>query len=262
MIRKDERQNIAPNIYIDDIVDAAFEKSQQNDTQVSAEKLADDIEEFNTNATSLVEGTALNPYDLVTPEYIKCHVHVALQKKSEEDLVKRDTEFEGIEQYLYLDVNVMGPGRTKLKPKMLEMSGLSEDEVFSFAMENLHREVSAQPLVSVVQSLLGEEFASEDPTVPPLMLVSNRSRHHGASAVLDKEFISSLGEKIGCDEFVVIPSSIDECILIPKGAGDEFDMDFLSQMVMEVNMTTVEPEYRLTNRAYTIRINGKEESAA
>ncbi|MBO5620479.1 MAG: hypothetical protein J5959_02480, partial [Butyrivibrio sp.] len=72
----------------------------------------------------------------------------------------------------------------------------------------------------------------------------------GASAMLDKEGIGELAERIGIHEFVLLPSSIHECILVPKVG--EVDMEMFENMVREVNATTVDPLDKLVDRAYLL----------
>ena len=70
------------------------------------------------------------------------------------------------------------------------------------------------------------------------------------SAITYHEAIKELAENIGVNEFVILPSSIHECILMPKTA--ETDMDYLLSMVKEVNKTTVAPEERLIDAVFEL----------
>ena len=44
---------------------------------------------------------------LFSKENFKKNLYVAVQKESKEDIIKRKTEFEGIEKYLFLRINAI-----------------------------------------------------------------------------------------------------------------------------------------------------------
>ena len=57
-----------------------------------------------------------------------------------------------------------------------------------------------------------------------------------------------LADRIGVHEFVLIPSSIHECLFLPDDEGA--DVDTLRMMVREVNETQVAPEEVLSDSVY------------
>ena len=65
----------------------------------------------------------------------------------------------------------------------------------------------------------------------------------------DREYLLS-HVRIGVHEFVLLPSSIHECILVPHTR--ESDLEMFENMVKEVNATTVDPLERLVDRAYLL----------
>ena len=65
-------------------------------------------------------------------------------------------------------------------------------------------------------------------------------------AIID--LLNSTGMRVG--EFVLIPSSIHEAILVPHTC--ESDLEMYASMVREVNETTVDPLERLVDRAYLL----------
>ena len=58
-------------------------------------------------------------------------------------------------------------------------------------------------------------------------------------------------ERIGGD-FFLLPSSVHECILVPKNGFDEKE---LQNMVMTVNQSQVSPEDRLSDNVYSYDAN-------
>lgn len=52
------------------------------------------------------------------------------------------------------------------------------------------------------------------------------------------------------ENLVILPSSIHECIVVPK--TEDTDLDDLSRMVCEVNASAVAEREQLANRAFII----------
>ena len=59
--------------------------------------------------------------------------------------------------------------------------------------------------------------------------------------------LSDVGEKLG-EDYYILPSSIHECIVIPK--KEEIDPEELKIMVREINATQVQPEEVLSDEIY------------
>lgn len=87
---------------------------------------------------------------------------------------------------------------------------------------------------------------------PRLYVVTNRAKYRGASAILDKAVLKAFGKKHKIKKLAVLPSSIHEMLILPY--NESINMDDLSFMVADVNATQVEPEERLTDRAYLIEL--------
>ena len=108
-----------------------------------------------------------------------------------------------------------------------------QNQFFKIAERNNHEEFTAEPLFLSIPGLADNIEIDETDAASQIYVISNGLSFKGASAMLDKNGIEELAEKNGVHEFVLIPSSIHECILVPKmGEGD---MDFFDSMVREVN---------------------------
>ena len=93
------------------------------------------------------------------------------------------------------------------------------------------------------EQLLSEMMPQED----SMFVLSNKQKLYGASAVLDKEIMRQIAERIGND-FFVIPSSVHELLIVPGKAGIEAST--LSGMVKEVNASQVSEDERLSDHVY------------
>ncbi len=237
-VKKDKEDKVVPTIYIEDIIKGAYERN------LSVAEVVDYI-------IPMMESRPSFDVERFTDRgYITSHVHIGVQKEGAEELVKRKSSFEGIEEYLYISDESQGQGfSVKLKAQMLEKAGLNEKGLFAIAQANNHEEFTAEPLMGIVAQLMGKS-PIEDDDIVPMYVISNKSKLRGASAMLDGEGIGELANRIGIHEFVLLPSSIHECILVPK-TGD-VNMEMFENMVKEINATTVDPLDRLVDRAYLL----------
>ena len=186
-------------------------------------------------------------------DYIVDHVHVGVQKTSTEEIVKRQSSYEGIEEYLYLRGSSNRQSfSVKMKPQMLKIAGITPNQLFKIAERNNHEEFTAEPLFLSIPGLTDDTKIDETDAASQIYVISNSLSFKGASAMIDKKGIKELAEKIGVREFVLIPSSIHECILVPRSG--EVDLDFFDSMVREVNACAVENRDQLIDRAYLITL--------
>ena len=77
--------------------------------------------------------------------------------------------------------------------------------------------------------------------------------HDNAAALLfDDEVMKRVGERLGCD-FYILPSSLHEVLILP--ATDEVDTEYLSSMVKEINRNEVQPQDRLSDHVQIYRVS-------
>lgn len=154
---------------------------------------------------------------------------------------------------------------SRISNEMAELLGFSEDELYEMAKENTKRILPTviKPMSVVIEELMGDtmsddlrESMEEDPT--PLYVISNSMRNYGASAILFEEGLQDLAEKYG-EDFYIIPSSIHECIALPKS---RMELGEVSKMVYEVNMTALDVRERLSNEVYQYDSNTRQVTLA
>ena len=67
----------------------------------------------------------------ISPEFIKSHVVIGFQRSSNENILKKETEFPGVEQYLYLRDS--GYPDDKLNPDMISEDLWDQAKANTFA---------------------------------------------------------------------------------------------------------------------------------
>lgn len=237
--------NIAPTIYIDQMIEH-FDN-------------IDDIVENIINIYSSNKSIDIDIAQLTDPVWILKHLYIALQKASDEPLIKKTCDFDGIEQYLYIRGN-LSPNdgwSVKLNAGIMETANITLDDAWNAAARNTFssNETLIQSMASLMSEMMGfpenDEF---DEQVPPIYVITNQSKTKGSSAVLDVESIKNYFASLEREyhKFVVIPSSIHEVLLVPVD-DETYDIDTFNAMVQEVNQQ-VDATEQLGSYCYILSI--------
>ena len=167
----------------------------------------------------------------IFPEFIKSHVVIGFQRSSNENILKKETEFPGVEQYLYLCDS--GYPDDKLNPDMIS--------------EDLWDQAKANTFAKTIILSMSNIYGVDDEL--PLYVVTNESFNRGAANVLDRKALTNY---FGHGTFIVVPSSIHEVLIL---SADEFrDLSDLDWLINDVNREEVLPEEQLGDRAYQITL--------
>lgn len=241
-IRKNKKQSMAPCIYITKDL-CAF---------ANASAACDEIEKrLSDNCTPDIG----DPEQLISKESLLEKVTIGVQRASNQDLVKRPSGLDGIEQYLFIRGNNHDDScwRIKLTPSLLNHAKVSVDEIWHAAETNTFKssEITIQSMHSMISEMTGHEV--EEISGANLYVVTNRKKLDGAVQIFNREAIKSWAEKRGIKKLVVLPSSLHEVIILP---GDNYEtrLDGLSEMVRDINMTQVNPIDQLSDQAYIIDV--------
>lgn len=244
------RENrLSPCIYIDDLLAKAPDAST-DDIVATIIKLYEDNKAIDIDLDLIL-----------SKDYILAHVMLALQQASDEPLIKRNCEdFPDLEKYLYVEGHSPNHGswKMKLNESILANAGLEENEVWLAANHNTFADGNTiiQSLTDILCSM--QELDEEDEETLrslgiPMYVVSNKSRVNGAVQVLDRKAIMNFAEQHGVNRLIVLPSSINEVIVIPLN-DTELDLRDFSQMVESVNQTQLASEEVLSSHAYVLHL--------
>lgn len=193
------------------------------------------------------EPIAFDEKKYFNPSYILKNVTVRVRKKIDSDILKRDSEFEGLETCLCVKCDDI-EASYMLRERMVKELELNEEVLWANAWKDVRENIVVEKLTKFVYETTG--------TILPDLgtyIVSNKNFVNGAIGGLDEEFIKEFFKKKGFDGVVVLPSSIHEMLLIPFNEDDYLDMNYFSQMVREVNCQEVSLTERLTDKAYTYK---------
>ena len=240
-IRENDLQNIAPCIYIDRML---------NDLDSPAEA-ADTIINIYRSHRTINLGCDIS--DLTKPDYILSHTYIGLQKSSNEEIARRPSPYDGIEEFLYLrgETEREDGDRWSIKLKLAMIADMDTDDLWKTAEERTFRGFQIQSLGNVLTGF-GLFDDNDLPAIPPMYVITNPEKYRGAALACDIKSIKSWAKEHDYHKIVVLPSSIHEMILVPVADEDIIDMNSFNEMVKEVNEPPVDPVERLTDRAYII----------
>lgn len=233
-IRFAGENGLCPVIYTDEII-------RQSGSVAEAVKKV--LIAYNS-AKDMVKDVKIDRTKIEDPDFILQNVHIGLQKESDEALVKKETVFEGIEQYLYVRIDERSS--YKLFPQMVKARGMDQAKLWRAAEGNTYAETQIVPMAAITPGGMG--LGSKD-----LYVVTNETGIRGASAVLDTAALERFAQKSEVHKFIVLPSSIHEMILVPN--KEAYDLSGFNEMVKDINQMQVVPEERLTDRAYVLNVD-------
>lgn len=134
---------------------------------------------------------------------------------------------------------------------IMESLGLTPEELLETAKNNsVYKDtIQIASMSEMLSEMLGEsavEMEEIQSLESKMMIITNASRYWGAAAILDKETMAAVSERLG-DDLYVLPSSIHECIAVPRS---DFEIDELRERVREINHTQVELPEILSDEVY------------
>ncbi len=245
--------NISPTIYLDYYYDS-YKDGKSID--VLANKIVNQYQRF-----ELDEDYDISSYT----EWDKVRSTICYKLINKE---KNEELLQGVPYIEYLDLAVvfyslitslqLETSSILVKNEHLKHWGIKKEELFEIASENTPKLLGSEirNLTDIVKELMeGNGFISpfeddevyEDSRQYPIYVLTNKKTLFGAGCVLYKNLLAEFSKKVESDLFI-IPSSIHEVLLIPK--TNEFDSDYLTELVKQVNSTELDDEDILSDHVY------------
>ena len=136
---------------------------------------------------------------------------------------------------------------------ILKMIPLREEKLYELALKNMEIkfEYKFYNMIEIFEEMpIDEEekrrlIKSCEEEI--MYVLTNKEKFWGATAILRIEILEEIGKKLK-QNFYIIPSSIDEVLIVPSYA--DIDREMMDIMIQEVNETQVSKEERLSDHAY------------
>lgn len=189
------------------------------------------------------ESVNIDPEGIITYEYIKENMLVALRKPVDDGAFRKS--FADLEMVLRVKVDLKDGtyGTYVIQEQLASAVGINED-VFEDVIKATT--YTHKPLSQVIAEMMGMP-ANEVPEGEDMYVLTNTDNKYGASAMCNVELLETLAEKLG-NNLVVIPSSTEEVLVIKY--TDSVDLDELRELIISVNGDQVTPEEQLSDHAY------------
>ena len=216
----------------------------------------DTIEQFMMRVKAALESDV--PTDsvrlLTDLRYVRSHVYLAAQKKSEDDIVKRD--YLNLELYLRIMLDLgeqAGTGSVKVTPGLVEQLGIAEDELWKCASANSHAGSNIRSMAEV----LGLPDTDGEQS---LYVATTGQLTGGASVLYFPEIFHAFCEDHGEEACYMLPSSTEEILVLRETALDNgrLTVNDLVRMVETINEDQVDPILQLEPAVYRYSIDSDE----
>lgn len=168
--------------------------------------------------------------------------------KDRTDLVRRYIN-KTLELQFKVDIKDIVEGASiTLEYKHIQKLGISPEELYERAYVNTMEKFPYK--FASIWDFIPIDGVETD--APPMWVLTNNVITFGAGAILYKGMREVLEEKVG-DDFLVIPSSIHEVIIIPTWLGEKDD---ITATIREINSNMVRQDEVLSDRLYELVSDG------
>lgn len=238
-------ENISPTIYLNDFYNELMNGGSSKDIM---EKIAD------IRVKNEVVGFNINDFN----EFSKIKDRVAfklINKESNEEFLRNVPHkvFGNLAAIYKIHIqNFMdGNSTATINNGMIERWNITENELYKAAMESspLVNPYTLRPMSSVIQGMMTKESTApemQEEKLEEMNVLTNQSKIDGAAVILHPGVLENIADRIH-GNYYVVPSSVHECLVMPK---DVIDLEYLNDMIHEVNRDAVSQEEVLSETAY------------
>lgn len=247
----EEGTNVSPCIYLDRYYEYYMEG-------IDVDSIAKDIiKTYNYFKTPFVDMSFISNFDLVKSR-ISCKLVNAERNRNLLEEAPHILIYD-LPVVFKIDLDMkeftsqQNKGSVVVKNILSSIWNKTPEELFDIAIKNMPKNYPAQ--VISLNSLLKQLGVNEKYTNSPMYVCSNKESCLGAITILYPDLLKNFSEKHNCS-FYVLPSSIHECLFVPKDFVAE--VETLKEMVRDINNTIVYDSEILSDNVYLF---DKEQSA-
>ncbi len=250
---RSENGNVFPVVYLDE----AYERYCNGDGSI------DDIVDFVTSVGGR-KTPEISTDSILNYDEVKDHLRIKLINASKnEEMLKSTPHLVFGDLAVVFQIQLECPfaelATTIVTDHILKMwEGVDLDTLFKDAEANCRKNVQIRPMLNLLASMRGLDFEVPD-TQEQMYVLTNSDMTNGAAQMLFPENLDQIAEELGTSKVFIIPSSIHECIVIPENS---LNVDMLTEMISEVNETTVADEDILSDTLYMYDTDHREYSIA
>lgn len=248
---------VAPVIY----ADRAFEMFESG---VPMDEIVSDmVDTFNESQNQKPMDTSkFLQYDAIKDKIIVCAMNAQLNEAKLETTPHQMVEDIAVYCRVIVNENSEGLGSIVVNDELLNAYGVSEEELFEQAWANTKANYPAEvtDMIDVLQNTHADlpDFIKEemDSHRGEMFVLSNPLSFNGSAYGFDKETLDGVCDKIGEGTIYVLPSSVNEVIVVP--GSKVHDPKELSEIVVSVNSAYVSEQEFLSDNAYCYEKDSQE----
>lgn len=232
------QSNVAPTIYLESF----YEKYEDGeDVDAILKRIAEVRLEH--EVVDDFDASLVTDFDrckhLIVPRLVSTDMNMEMLERRPHMLMDELAVF----YCIHLDCCKDGTASIAITNDILKMWNTDVEDLHELAVNNLPSVLPStfKGMSEVMMEMTGMEFPDVD---EKMFVLSNVQKVNGASALLDKEIMKVVIDRVGTD-FYILPSSLHEVLIVP--ADDGMDVSDLEAMVREVNDTQVSIEDKLSD---------------
>lgn len=228
---------------------------------LDAEKIADILlEQCRQGKISQNVAACLGDFKLMKDKVRMRLVNYGANSRKLEDIPHRKFLDLAITYYLDMQADLAGQnGAGAITNALMDMWGVSEDELYRLGMERLVAEDAfhTTDILDMIRQNAQEEQDTQleeaiaelqkDHGRPKMYVVTNQGRFYGANCLLNTSFLQEMAEDSGCS-LMVYPSSVHELVILPQKNGYENRMG--TKDIQEINYECLPKDEWLSNSIY------------
>ena len=187
------------------------------------------------------------------PVYVAQNVYLTVQRKSDEDVLKRPCLNLDLCVRLRVDLGTQ-TGSIKVSKDFIRINRLdvTEDQIWDWAVENTAHQFEIHSMAEMMGMLCGYPDIDEE---SPFYVVTTKDSVDGASALYYPDFFWGIAHRLEKMELYILPSSRDELLIVNEDFsglpdGRLQDVQGLAELVQTVNLTEVDETCRLDPVVY------------
>lgn len=247
-----ENQNICPTIYLEN-----FYPKYEAGTDI--QDILKDIVKLYLNNIAAPSGFSNIEKDFKDIDFVKERVIMVIVNGAKNEKLLSEVPYVEYEDLaiifkVYLEEDNGSMATITIRNEHLAFWGVTKEELYEFAKKNTQvlLPVRVRSAKDVMLEMMGicQDFSDEIDwdmlDENPMIVISNKQRINGASAIFYEDVLSTVAEKFGTDLYI-LPSSVHECIAVPY---DEERLEDFLQMVTEINATQLKIDEVLSDNVY------------
>lgn len=244
--------NAAPAIYLEELFERVL-KGERIDRVV--QEILDFYEEV--DCRKVWDCSQFQKYENIRERVVFRLIHTEKNKKLLECIPFMEILDLSIVFYVLLEQDRNGTASIQISNEHLKMWGVQKEELYRAAVRNVTNLLPAEfyTMRHAIEEMLEVDSDEEDNLLEiqndekkdVMYVLTNSLRNYGAACLFYPHVLEMVGEMLK-EDYYILPSSIHELIIVPESKA--LDADEMSEMVVEINETQVEPEEVLSDHAY------------